>query len=136
MGSFLVRGNLQIYLKELLGLVPFANTGLGLVMRKKDPLSLEQTIDIRITDILDNSKFQLEKMSLELKNKSLQFKSVHLYMRANLNPFSILFGFRYFMLNWFYTVAAVCISFLATINICVLLILAFGASKCTKVKQN
>jgi hypothetical protein len=41
MGTFNYKGNLQIYLKELLSFVPFSNTVLGLVLREKDPLSLE-----------------------------------------------------------------------------------------------
>jgi hypothetical protein len=41
MGTFKYKGKLQIYLKELLGLVPCANMVLGVLKREKDPLSLE-----------------------------------------------------------------------------------------------
>jgi hypothetical protein len=87
-------------------------------------------------DILDNNVFLMESMHLELKNKSLQFKSVHVYLRANLNPFSFLYGFRYFMREWFYSVAIVVVCFLSIVNTSFFLIIAFGASKCSKVKNN
>ena len=41
MGSFDYKGKLQIYLKELFSFVPFSNYLLGIILRRKDPLSLE-----------------------------------------------------------------------------------------------
>ena len=57
-------------------------------------------------------------------------------MRANLNPFSILYGFRYFMRQWFYTVGTIAVIFLSVFNVSFCLIVAFGASKCSKTKNN
>ena len=136
MGSFDYKGRLIIYIKEFFSFMPFGNYILGLILRERDPLSLQQKITINLINNLNNSGFQLSNIQLGLNNKSLQYKSAHLRVFTNLSPYSFLFGFRYFMREWFYTVAIVSITLLSFINASLLAVCCYTCSGCRKKSQN
>ena len=71
-----------------------------------------QRIAIKIFDKFDNDDFGLESIDFLIPHEALQFKQAHINVRISL------YGFRYYMHDWFFTCAFVIISCL-TCSICV-----------------
>lgn len=69
MGHYDYKGNLKLYMKELMQLVPFAKRILWLYSR--DAATDSQTINIPITSDIDNRKSPLCRIELQLSNKYL-----------------------------------------------------------------
>ena len=132
MGSFEYKGRLQIYLKEFFSFVPFGHYALSILLRERDPLKLHQKITIKLAEDLDNSQYQLQSIQIGLNNKSLQYKSAHIRFLTNLSPYALMYGFRYFMREWFITVATVSIASLSLINTVVIMVLGYTCSGCRR----
>lgn len=67
----------------------------------------------------------MESLSLTLSNKALQYKQAWIKFEIELNPYSVLFGFRYFMRTYFWTVAVLTISCLTGVNSVIMMIVLF-----------
>lgn len=114
MGHYDYKGRLNLYIKELARITPFAQRLLWLYSR--EALLDSQLINIPITQDLDNKESPLCRIELQLSNKYLQFKRAQLRFYSILSPYSLTSGYRYYMREWFWTCILLCTGSLTVFN--------------------
>ena len=136
MGHFDYKGTLNLHLKELTRIIPFARQVMWLYSR--DFVLDSQVINIPITTDIDNRESPLCRVELQLSNKHLQFKRAQLRFNTILNPYSLKDGYRYFMREWFWTCAVLSTGCLTIVNFLFIFfcLFIFGCLPCISRKKN
>jgi hypothetical protein len=96
-------GSITLFIREVMDLIPFVSSFYG--------CEGTEEVSIRIFDKFDNADFGLSSIEFLMPNDALQFKS------SKVNVKTVMFGIRYLMREWFFTVALICISIM-TASMC------------------